>query len=169
LAVKIDSIYHKFNSKSKMSKERVKVTLESNEEEEKVNIRITIPEEAKSRIPRPGDSIYIIEPYPADDEDDENESKEKAIMGYSYAGVMAKSVVLSDELDEVLVNGDYKIPLYKNAGEFNKRTLTFGNEEEAIDKYRTLMTTSIKEAKRRKDKNANIQSYLEEALEKMHH
>lgn len=144
--------------------------MEGNEKnDENVNVKITISEDAKDRIPRPGDSIYVIEPYPVDDDNDPDEPKEKVIMGYSYAGVMAKSVVLTDELDEVIVNGDYRIPLYKNAGEFNRKNMTFSKEEEAMEKYRTLMNASIKEAKRRRDRAVKVHDYLEEAMERMHH
>jgi hypothetical protein len=154
-----------------MSKERVKVTINSNEEEGDVNVKITLTDEAKSRIPTPGQSIYVIEPYPVDDEDDENESKEKVVMGFSYAGILAKAVVLNDDLDEVTVNGDYRIPLYKDTTDSGsgKRLIVCSNENEAIDKYRTLMNASIKEAKRRMEKAVKIHDYLEEQLEKMHH
>lgn len=152
-----------------MSKERVKVTVNGDEETGEVNVKITLTEEAKKRIPTPGQSIYVIEPYPVDDEEDENESKEKPVMGYSYAGVLAKAVVLNDDLDEVTVNGDYRIPLYKDTTDSNKRLIVCSNEDEAIGKYRTLMNASIKEAKRRTEKAIKIQDYLEEQLEKMHH
>lgn len=152
-----------------MSKERVKVTVNGDEETGEVNVKITLTEEAKKRIPTPGQSIYVIEPYPVDDEEDENESKEKPVMGYSYAGVLAKAVVLNDELDEVTVNGDYRISLYKDTTESNKRLIVCSNEDEAIDKYRTLMNASIKESKRRMEKAIKIHDYLEEQLEKMHH
>jgi hypothetical protein len=152
-----------------MSKERVKVTVNGDEETGEVNVKITLTEEAKKRIPTPGQSIYVIEPYPVDDDEDENESKEKPVMGYSYAGVLAKAVVLNDELDEVTVNGDYRISLYKDTTESNKRLIVCSNEDEAIDKYRTLMNASIKESKRRMEKAIKIHDYLEEQLEKMHH
>jgi len=154
-----------------MSKERVKVIVNSNEEEGDVNVKITLTDEAKSRIPTPGQSIYVIEPYPVDDEDDENESKEKVVMGFSYAGILAKAVVLNDDLDEVTVNGDYRIPLYKDTTDSGsgKRLIVCSNENEAMDKYRTLMNASIKEAKRRMEKAVKIHDYLEEQLEKMHH
>lgn len=153
-----------------MSKERVKVTVNGDEETGEVNVKITLTDEAKSRIPTPGQSIFVIEPYPVDDDEEENESKEKPVMGYSYAGVLAKAVVLNDDLDEVTVNGDYRIPLYKDTNiDSGKRLIVCSNEDEALDKYRTLMNASIKEAKRRMEKAIKIHDYLEEQLEKMHH
>ena len=67
------------------------------------------------------------------------------------------------------VNGDYRSPLYKDTTDSNKRLIVCSNEDEAIDKYRTLMNASIKESKRRMEKAIKIHDYLEEQLEKMHH
>jgi hypothetical protein len=155
-----------------MSKEKVNVKVEVDDETGDVNITLT--DEKKSRIPRPGDSIYIVEPYPVDDDDEDavetyGDVKEKPILAYSYTGLLAKAVVLSDDLDSVKINGDFEIPLTKRMIESSKKQLIFTNEDEARDKYKTLMTISIKEATRRLRKAENIKEYLETALEKMHH
>ena len=157
-----------------MSKNKLHVDVSV--DDEKGEVKITLSDEAKSRIPRPGESIYIVAPYPvvsSDDVDDEeitsDDVKENLPEAYSYAGTMVKSSVLNDECDEVLVNGDYRIPLYKDRESSRKRLLIFTNETEARDKFRTLMGISIKEATRRVKLAENIQQYLEEALEKMHH
>jgi hypothetical protein len=134
-------------------------------------VKITLSEEEKSRIPRPGESIYVVEPYPVDDDEDENDQedvKQKPILAYSYTGVMAKSVVLSDDLDEVRVNGDYVISLKKESSS-SRKLMVFSSEEEALDKYRALMSVSVKEAGRRLKKAQKIADYLEEALDKNHH
>jgi hypothetical protein len=135
-----------------------------------------VPEEVKNKIPRPGDSIYVIEPYPVidpEDVDDEEifaeDIKLKPVMGYSYNASMVKSSVLNDELTEVLVNGDYRIPLYKGEGNPDKKIMVFTEEEKAIDKFRTLMNISVAEVDRRITLNQNIKANLKESLEKLYH
>ena len=157
-----------------MSREKFKVKVNVNEEGN-VDVRV-ISAEAKDRIPRPGDSLYIIQPYPVidpedvdDDEIHEEDIKLKPIMGYSYTTTMVKASVLNDELDECTVNGDYKILLYKNAGDPNKKLIVCTSEEEAVDKFKTLMTVSVNEASRRRKLYENIQSNLEESRDKIFH
>ena len=152
-----------------MSKDKINVNVRVNEESENdsATVKITISDEAKARIPRPGDAIYIVEPYPVDE--DEDPTKEETILGYSYDNVMVKGSVLTDELDEVIVNGEYRIPLYKTNKDSRKRSMIFATEEEAMEKYRTLMSVSVKEAKLRMEKAEKTYDYLKEALEKMHH
>lgn len=156
-----------------MSKKEFKVKVSVNAEGD-VNIKLT--DEERNRIPRPGDSLYIIQPYPQIDPEDidgneitEDDVKGKQIMGYSYDSTMVKASVLSDELDEVIVNGDYRIPLKRNTLDPNKKLMVFTNEEDAKDKYRTLMTVSLNETKRRIELYNNIQNNIQESLEKMYH
>lgn len=157
-----------------MSKDKFNVDLKvSNDEEGEV--RITISDEKKDLIPRPGESIFVVEPYPVDDEDVVTGSerlkdiKERPIMGYSFTGLMAKAVVLSDDLETVTINGDFQIPLVKKFTESPRKQMIFTKEVDARDTYRTLMNASIKEAARRLKKAEDIKEYLETALEKMHH
>ena len=147
-----------------MSKDKSKINITVDNEG---GSSFTMAEEALDRIPRVGKSIFIVAPYPADD--DEDDEKEKQIMAYSYTGVVAKAVILNDQNDEVTVNGDYRIPLYKDVQDTNRKLMVFSSEEEAKDKWRTLMTVSLKEAERRANKAKQIEDYVREALEKMHH
>jgi hypothetical protein len=156
-------------SKDKMN---VKVTLD----EEKGEVKVTITDEEKNKIPRVGDALYIVAPYPVIDKDDvddeeifEEDVKEKPIQAYSYDSVMVKATVLTEECDAVRVNGDYLIPLREDSNVPRKRLLIFTNESEARDKFRTLMNLSIKEASRREKLATKTKEYLETALEKMHH
>lgn len=151
-----------------MSEKKVKVNIRLDDEGE---VKFTMAEEALDRIPRVGKSIFIVEPYPADDDVEEEQEfvREKPIMAYSYTPVVAKAVVLNDENDEVTVNGDYRIPLYKDVQDTNRKLMVFGNEEEALDKWRTLMSVSAKEAERRAKKAKAIEDYIKEAIEKVHH
>ena len=153
------------------------IRIETNKDE---TDKFSLPQEILDKVPRPGESIFIIEQYPVITEDMvgdnfdgveilEEDIKVKPPMGYSYNPLMVKASILNDDLDECTVNGDYKIPLYKNSGESSKKILTFTNEDEALDKYRTLMNVSIKEADRREKVNAKVKEYLKEAVEKLHH
>lgn len=157
-----------------MKKVNVKVSRSGNSDDVSVSVKV-MPEDVKSRIPRPGDSIYIIEPYPVVDPSDvddveifEEDIKLKPVMGYSYTPIMVMASVLNTDMDEVLVNGDYKIPLYKNSGS-DKKMLTFGNEEEALETFKTLTTASIKEATRREELNRKIKENLKECLNELFH
>lgn len=141
------------------------------------DVKVTvIPDEVKNKIPRPGDSIYIIEPYPVVDPEDvdgveilEDDVKGPQILGYSYAPVMVRGSVLTEDNEAVMINGDYRIPLYKNSGESGKKMIVETNEEKAIEKFRTLMNVSLDEVKRRKNLYDNIQANLKESLEKLFH
>jgi hypothetical protein len=154
----------------------VKVSLD----EEKGEVKVTISEEAKSKIPRPGESIYVITPYPivtadmvGEDLGDgfevtEEDVKEDLPEAYSYDSVMVRGSVLTEDCEEVMINGgDYKIPLYEKSS--RKKQLVFNNENEARDKFRTLMNVSVKETARREALHKTLKVYLEESLEKMHH
>lgn len=153
-----------------MAKEKLNVNVTVDEEGE---VKVTLTDEQKSRIPRPGESIYVVEPYPVDDEDEEtiglDDVRERPIMAYSFDSLMAKAVVLSDDLDSVKVNGDFVIYLNKRVTESTKKQMIFSNEEDAKNKYLTLMNISVKENDRRLKKAEDIKQYLETALEKMHH
>ena len=159
-----------------MKKKSINIRVDT-DNEDKVEVKInSIPEDVMKNIPRPGESIYIIEPYPGIDPEDvdgveilEEDIKVKPIMGYSYAPIMVKGSVLADDLESVMVNGDYKIPLYKNSNNASSKIIALTNEEEALNKYRALMTISIKEATRREKLQKELKEYLEEALEKVHH
>jgi hypothetical protein len=150
-----------------MKRDQINVNVKVNDDGD---VKVTIAEEAFKNMPVVGRSIYVVEPYNADDDEDENDSpKEKPIKAYSFAPIFVKSTVLNDEADEVLVNGDYRIPLYKDTTETNKRQLVFNNEDVAYEKWETLMTASLKEAERRTKRAQNIEEYVREALEKVHH
>jgi len=163
---------------SKLSKKDVDIRIVTDDDNnETVKIKVTVlPEDVLEKIPRPGESIYLIKPYPVVDPEDvdgeeihEEDIKLKPIMGYSYAPVMVKGSVLNDEMDEVMVNGDYKISLYKDGGDTNKKLIVLKNEEEAVRKFKTLMTASINEAERRETLNTNIKNNLRESLTEMFH
>jgi hypothetical protein len=147
-----------------MSKDKLKINITVDNEGDSSS---TMTEEILDRIPRVGKSIYIVAPYPADD--DVEDEKEKQVMAYSYTAVVAKAVILNDQNDEVTINGDYRIPLYKDVDALNRKLMVFGSEEEARDKWHTLMTVSLKEAERRAKKANQIEDYIREAIEKMHH
>jgi len=163
-----------------MGKDKSNVNIDVNVNDEG-EVKITFTDEERNRIPRVGDSIYLIKPYPIVTDDMvgdvlngikilEEDVREDTPEAYSYDSLMVKATVLSDELDSVKVNGDYDIPINKN-GEISKKRklLVFTNETEARDKFRALMTVSIKEAERRVKLAENVRNYLDEALEKMHH
>jgi hypothetical protein len=152
----------------------------------KVTVNVTVKENGESssklpsdilgKIPRPGESIFIMEPYNVVDLDDvdgdeitEDDLKGKAIIGYSYAAVMVMASVLADDLQSVLINGDYNIPLYKDSLDSKKRLLVFANEEKAEDAFHTLMASSLREVERRIKLNENIKKNLEESKEKLFH
>jgi hypothetical protein len=148
-----------------MKKDELKVNVKIDEDGD---VKVTIAEEAKNKIPRVGDSIFVIEPYNADDDAEEDDFHEKPIKAYSYAPVFVKGTILNDEADEVLVNGDYRIPLYKDT-EVNRKLLVYTNEEKALEKWTTLMTTSLHEAERRTEKAKAVEGYVREALKKVNH
>jgi len=140
-----------------------------------VEVSINLTEEEKLLIPRPGEIVYVIQPYCVDDSEEENETKERnpklvPILGYSYTKVPVKSSVLTDELDEVRVNGDFRIPLKRKFSPSDRmRTRVFVSESEAKEEYKTLMEAQIRVAKERFDKARNDYEYLVEALEEGNH
>lgn len=151
-----------------MKKDQVNIRLEG-DVLEGAEIKVNFSDEAKNRIPRVGDEIFLISPYPVDDEDDEFTAKEKPVMGYSYTGVMVKSTVLSDDCEEVLVNGDFKLSVNKPVSESNKKLIVCAHEEEAKDKYVSLMNASIERANGYFRRAKDILDSLEESKAKMHH
>lgn len=151
-----------------MSKNKVNVHLEG-EELEGAEVKITISDEDKENIPRVGDEIHVISPYPVDEEDDEFTIKEKPIQGYGFASVMVKSTVLTDDLEEVLVNGDYRLPLRKKNVDNNRKLIVCVSEQEAKEKFDALSDVSIERAKGYFKRFKEIIDYLEEAKEKVHH
>lgn len=135
-----------------------------------------LSKDVRDKIPRPGDSIYIMEPYnvvAAEDVDDEeiteDDLKSKPITGWSYAALMVMASVLSEGLDSVLINGDYNIPLYKDSIDSKKKMLVFTDEAKAEEAFHTLMAASLKETERRIKLNENIKRNLEESKEKLFH
>ena len=151
-----------------MSKKDLKVKIGLNEDDE---VKISISEELQQRIPRVGDKMFLIQPYPVDDDDEDERGKvkENAIMGYSYAKRQVRATSLPDEGDSVLINGEFKVPLNENMTIQTSKLMLFTKEEDAKEKYRSLMNASIEEAKERRDKYNKTVDYLEEALEKEHH
>jgi|GEM_PF-4803284 len=155
----------------------MKKAVRINADLEEGTITVSLSDEQKSRIPTPGSSIYVIQPYPVDDDEDDvdgiptrNTIKEAPILAYSYDSVFVKASVLNDDMDVVTVNGDYKIPLVKNTSEYAERKMiVLSNEDEAKSKWRTLMNTSLKEAIRRREIAVKIENYLQTALEEEHH
>ena len=151
-----------------MSKKNLNVKAEITDEG---NVTLTISEETRARIPRVGDTMYIIKPYPFDDddEDDNGKVKEDAIMAFSYAKRMIKSTLIDDEGENVLVNGDFKLPLNDGMTIQTNKLMVFTKEEDAKNKFESLMNASIKAAKEFKEKYTKIELYLNEAVEKNHH
>lgn len=153
--------------------EDTKVTVKINDKKGKAGKQL-LPDDILKKIPRPGESIFIVSPYPVDDNDDLEEDeflprKEKTIVAYSYEPVMVKASVLNDSFDEILVNGDYNIPLYKNNLDSSKKVLIFTNEEEAEDKWLALTTASIKIAERYAKRANYILDYLKTSKKELHH
>jgi hypothetical protein len=139
---------------------------------------ITISEELRNRIPRPGDKIHVIQSYPAndDDEDDEGNVRDEAILAYSYGEKMVMSSVLSEDMETVLVNGDYKFKLNEDMTLKQGKLLVFTKESDAREKFKSLMNASIAETKRLQkavkkqvEDLENTLNYLTEQLEKDHH
>jgi len=165
-----------------MSKKNLKLSIEANEEGV---VEIKLTEEEKAKIPRVGETVYLIQEYdivdesmvgnPVDDEDEdlglikEEDLKEKLPKAYSFKAMMVESTALNEERDAVRINGDYVIPLREDGTMSKKRLMVFANEDKARDKYRTLTTVSLKEATRRTALNASVKSYIESALERLHH
>lgn len=155
-------------------KNKTKVNIRVNTENGAVDVNV-IPDEIKTKVPRPGDLIYVIEPYPMIDPDDadgveilEEDVKGKQINGHSYDSVFVKASVLSDDMRSCMVNGDYNIPLYKDS-DGDRKIMIFTNEEKAIEKFRALMNVSMVEAKRRKELYKHIEDNLEESINKLYH
>jgi hypothetical protein len=137
----------------------------------KVEITINLTEEQKNLIPRPGDVVHIVQPYNVDDEPESSpRPKEKPTVAYSYNDVPVKASVLSDDLDEVLVNGDFRIPLTNRSIKNDKtKIMVFTSETEARSAYRDLMNISIELAKERLEYEKQMLEYLEGALEENAH
>jgi len=142
------------------------------------DIKLTISEEVQRGIPRCGDIMYSIQPYPADDEDRlaDDEIKEGAILAYSYSKSMIKATALTDDGEQLIINGDIYLPLKKDMSLRKKNLMVFTKEEDAMDQWKTLTTTSLNAAeelatqlKKAQDKVENSIEYLKKALEKGHH
>lgn len=150
-----------------MSKKDFRVNIKADGNE----VRISLSDEQRSRIPRAGDAMFVVSPYPADDEDEDDHEKikENAIVGYSYTEKVVRATALNDDATEVTVNGDFHFKLDENMTIKNGKNMVFMKEEDALDKYRSLMNASIDEAERRETKNRNIKTFLKTALEEIHH
>jgi len=95
----------------KDKKETVEVQVEIDEKEEEINVKLSISEETLQNIPRVGQSMYVIRPYPTHDDEDLDERgkiKEDAILAYSYNKQMVSSTALSDDHEELIINGDFR-------------------------------------------------------------
>jgi hypothetical protein len=137
----------------------------------KVEVVINLTEEQQNLIPRPGEVIHVVRPYNVDDDFESSpRPKEKPTVAYSYDDVPVKSSVLSDELDEVRVNGDFTIPLVNRSVKNEKaKIMVFTSETEAKRAYRDLMNVSIELAKERLEYEKQMLEYLEGALEENAH
>jgi hypothetical protein len=135
------------------------------------DVKLTISEEVRNKIPRVGDSIYVIKPYPVDDDDEDKHGKikEDAILAYSYAGKVVKTTALNDEADAVTINGDFQLPLNSDMTIQTNKLMVFTKEEDAKEKFRTLMNSSVEAARELQEKYESTVKYLEEAIEKVHH
>lgn len=143
---------------------------------EKVNIRVNIsngeatrmPDDLLERVPKAGSYIQVVQPFPCDEDDVEaDEGKESVIMQYAYENIFVKTTAISDDLDEVTINGDYRLPLKGDLT--NKKVMVFSDESLAIDKWRTLMNSSLKVIEKRLKKYENMKSNVAEALEQKFH
>jgi hypothetical protein len=150
-----------------MGKQKFNVDLSVDKDE----IKISLSDEQRSRIPRVGDAMFVVSPYTPDDDDtsDSGKIKEDAIVAYSYSKKVVRTTALNDDADAVTVNGDFHFKLDENMTIKNGKNLVFTNEEQALDKYRSLMNSSIEEAKFRRDKYVKTVEYLETALDEVHH
>jgi len=166
----------------------------SNEKATNIKIEITgkdtnkvkkpkaLPDHVMDLIPKPGESIYIVRPYPVIDPADigtidsksgvkitEDDVKIFPMFAYSYTPVMVKASVLTDDLEQCIVNGDHTIDLTGDLGRKEKKVLVIYDEDEAMKKFKALMAVSVKECERRAKLLERTQNYLTEALEEIHH
>lgn len=152
-----------------MAKEKARVQIGLSVEGDE--IKLNISEEVRQRIPRAGDALHVIQPYPVDEDDQDENGKvrKNAIMAYSYKRRTVKTTALNDEADHILINGDFNIPLNEDMTLQNEKLMVFTKEEDAKEKYRSLMNSSLRAAKELKEKYDNTVTYLETALEEEHH
>ena len=155
-----------------MSKEKINLKVTSDGGE----VKISINDEKRARIPRVGDMMFCIQKYPVDDEDEDSRDriKEDAIAGYSYSKKLVAATALNDEGDTVTINGDFTMSLdddmkIRSNNSANNGLIVFQSEDDAFEKYKSLMNASINEAKTRIEKYEKTMKYLEEALEEVHH
>ena len=151
-------------------KEEKNVTVKVSVNEETGKVSAKISKDIVSQIPRPGESLHVIRPYPADDDDEVNgKIKTDAILGWSYNEQMIRSVAITEDNDKVIINGDHFIPLTSDMRLNTEKIKIFTKEDDAVKEYTELMNASINEARRRKEKYTAIQGFLENSLEKNFH
>jgi hypothetical protein len=106
--------------------------------------KIDLPVGILGKIPRPGESIYIVDKYPVND--DEDASKESTICAYSLAPVLVMSSSLSEDLKKVFVNADIELSLVRKSSFRDDSREIFADEAEAYDRWKELMEASLKVA-----------------------
>lgn len=149
-------------------KDATNVRIKIDEETGKVNVKIS--KDIIPLIPRVGESLHVLKSYPADDEDEVNgKLKTGAILGWSYAEQMVRAVVITEDNDKVIINGDHVFPLTADMRINTDKIKIFTKEDDAVREYTDLMNASINEAIKRKEKYENIQGYLEDSLKKNFH
>lgn len=150
-----------------MSKKNFDLNIKSDGNE----IKVSFSDEQRSRIPRAGDAMFVISPYPVDDEDEDEKEKVKegAILGYSYTEKVVRTTALNDDNTVVTVNGDFHFKVDEEMTIKNGKNMVFTNEQNALNKYRTLMNSSIEESERREEKYRKTTGFLKTALEEVHH
>lgn len=161
-----------------MSKEG-KVNVDFKLNKKSGELEITLTEEQKNMIPRPGEMIYIVDRYPVDDNVDlENvKDKEEVAVAFNFTKLPVKSCALDDNNEYVMVNSDYIIPLEKglHLGSPKKR-MVFSSEKEAEERWHTLMKASLrdaeeraKEAEKAADKRRKEREFIANAIEEGYH
>lgn len=134
-----------------------------------------LSEEIRKLIPRPGDYVYVVQPYDPDDDSESTPDRieEDAIVAYSIEDRLVTGSVLTPEMDFILINGDFRLPLAREMKLVKKNIMVYTREDEAYNKWQSLMNVSLNEAKRRRDaakkvvgKCENTVHYIEKALRK---
>lgn len=124
--------------------------------------KLDLTKEQLNRIPRPGESIFLVDRYPVND--DEDASRQETICAYSIAPVLVMSASLAEDMKRVYVNADIELSLVKKSSLRDDGREIFANEDEAYERWEELMDASLKVATKEYDEAKYKMDFVKKAL-----
>jgi len=141
---------------------QVRVKVEDEKPKSKRHGKLGLSKEMLAKIPRPGESIHVVDKYPVDD--DEDPAKKSTICAYSLTPITVMSSSLSEDLKKVYVNADIELSLVRKPSFAEDSKEIFADEDEAYKRWEELMEASLEVADEYVKSFTEKRNFVKEAL-----